>query len=85
MPRELPALAEGISDAISGLTEVSDDLQEISRGMHPAILSKGGLGPAIRTLARRSAVPVDLHVAVDQLAARIGRSRCLLRCRRSVD
>ncbi len=66
VPRELPALAEGISDAISGLTEVSDDLQEISRGMHPAILSKGGLGPAIRTLARRSAVPVDLHVAVDQ-------------------
>jgi signal transduction histidine kinase len=34
--------------------------------MHPAILSKGGLGPAIRTLARRSAVPVDLHVAVDR-------------------
>lgn len=66
VPRELPALAEGISDAISGLSEVSNDLQEISRGMHPAILSKGGLGPAIRTLARRSAVPVDLHVAVDQ-------------------
>ena len=34
--------------------------------MHPAILSKGGLGPAMRTLARRSAVPVELHVAVDQ-------------------
>ena len=66
MPPELPALAEGISEAISGLAEVSDDLQEISRGMHPAILSKGGLGPAIRTLARRSAVPVDLHVAVDR-------------------
>ena len=66
VPRELPAVAQGISDAISGLTEVSDDLQEISRGMHPAILSKGGLGPAIKTLARRSAVPVDLHVAVDQ-------------------
>lgn len=63
---ELPALATGISDAISGLTEVSGELQEISRGMHPAILSKGGLGPAIRTLARRSAVPVDLHVSVDQ-------------------
>lgn len=66
VPRELPALAEGISDAISGLTEVSDELQEISRGMHPAILSKGGLGPAMRTLGRRSAVPVELHVAVDQ-------------------
>jgi signal transduction histidine kinase len=69
VPRELPVLAEGISDAISGLAEVSDDLQEISRGMHPAILSKGGLGPALRTLARRSAVPVDLHVAVAQRLA----------------
>ena len=66
VPPELPALAEQIWDAISGLTEVSDDLREISRGMHPAILSKGGLGPAIKTLARRSAVPVDLHVDVDQ-------------------
>jgi hypothetical protein len=29
---------------------------------HPAILSKGGLGPALKTLARRSAVPVDLDL-----------------------
>ena len=51
---------------MSGLTEVSGELQEISRGMHPAILSKGGLAPALKTLARRSVVPVDLHVVVDQ-------------------
>jgi signal transduction histidine kinase len=31
---------------------------------HPAILSKGGLGPALKTLARRSAVPVDLDLGV---------------------
>ena len=36
----------------------------MSRGIHPAILSKGGLGPALRTLARRSATPVNLDVAV---------------------
>jgi signal transduction histidine kinase len=41
------------------------DLQELSRGIHPAILSRGGLAPALRTLARRSSVPVDLDVAVD--------------------
>jgi len=39
---------------------VSTDLQELSRGIHPAILSKGGLGPAIKVLARRSAIPVEL-------------------------
>ncbi|MET0886331.1 MAG: GAF domain-containing protein, partial [Mycetocola sp.] len=66
VPPELPALADQISDAIAGLTGVSDDLQEISRGIHPAILSKGGLGPAIKTLARRSAIPVELHLAVDR-------------------
>jgi len=66
VPPELPALAEQISDAIAGLTGVSDDLQDISRGIHPAILSKGGLGPAIKTLARRSAIPVELHLAVDR-------------------
>ena len=47
------------------LDEVMDELREISRGIHPAILSEGGLGPALRTLARRSAVPVRLDVQTD--------------------
>jgi signal transduction histidine kinase len=47
-----------------GLSSVFDELREISHGIHPAILSKGGLGPALRALGRSSAVPVetDLHV-----------------------
>jgi signal transduction histidine kinase len=48
-----------------GLTGALDDLVEISRGIHPAILAKGGLTPALRTLARRSAVPVELEVSVE--------------------
>jgi signal transduction histidine kinase len=47
------------------LNEVHEELREISRGIHPAILSEGGLGPALRTLARRSAVPVELDVQAD--------------------
>jgi signal transduction histidine kinase len=42
-----------------------NDLQELSRGIHPAILAEGGLGPALRTLARRSAIPVELDVTTD--------------------
>jgi signal transduction histidine kinase len=42
-----------------------EDLQEISRGIHPAILSKGGLGPALQALAHRSAIPVDLEITTD--------------------
>ena len=66
VPPECPALGEQISDAVAGLTDVSDELQEISRGMHPAVLSRGGLGPAIKMLARRSTIPVELELTVDQ-------------------
>jgi signal transduction histidine kinase len=48
----------------AGLADAAAELQELSRGIHPAILSDGGLGPALRTLARRSAVPVDLEVTM---------------------
>jgi signal transduction histidine kinase len=44
---------------------VLEELREISRGLHPAILSEAGLAPALRALARRSLVPVELDVHVD--------------------
>jgi signal transduction histidine kinase len=62
VPPQLPALRAGIGQVAEELTEVLDELRELSRGIHPAILSEGGLGPALRTLARRSSVPVTLHV-----------------------
>jgi signal transduction histidine kinase len=55
-------LRAGLSRIATGLADAVAELQELSRGIHPAILSEGGLGPALRTLARRSAVPVDLDV-----------------------
>jgi signal transduction histidine kinase len=66
IPAESQELCDRLSHVVAGLAGVSADLQEISRGIHPAILSKGGLGPAIKTLARRSAVPVDLDLNVDR-------------------
>ena len=53
-----------ISELVTTVAGVSTDLQELSRGIHPAILSKGGLGPALNALARRSAVWVKLDLAV---------------------
>ena len=61
-PAELPQLRAGIGQVAEQLTEVLAELRRISRGIHPSILSEGGLGPALRTLARRSAIPVELHV-----------------------
>jgi signal transduction histidine kinase len=46
------------------LREALGELQELSHGIHPAILSQGGLGPALNALARRSVVPVELDVQV---------------------
>jgi signal transduction histidine kinase len=66
LPPELNGLRKNLSDVVIGLTGVSKDLQEISRGIHPAILSRGGLGPALKTLARRSAVPVALRLGIDR-------------------
>jgi signal transduction histidine kinase len=42
-----------------------EELQEISRGIHPAILAQGGLAAALKTLAGRSAVPVLLEVRAE--------------------
>ena len=54
-----------MADAAAELMGVIDDLREISRGIHPAILSEAGLRPALRALGRRSAVPVELDLRVD--------------------
>lgn len=59
-------LREQLSAAVAGLAELYSDLQELSRGMHPAVLSKGGLPAALKALARRSTVPVELTVEVDR-------------------
>jgi signal transduction histidine kinase len=45
---------------------VLDELREIARGLHPAVLSEGGLEPALRALARRSAIPVELDLRTNR-------------------
>jgi len=44
---------------------VLDGLREIALGLHPAILAEGGLGPALKTLANRSPIPVELDVRIE--------------------
>jgi signal transduction histidine kinase len=66
IPAEHQQLRNQVSNVIDGVVGVSTELQQISRGIHPAILSKGGIGPAIKTLARRSAFPVEIDLNVDR-------------------
>jgi signal transduction histidine kinase len=65
VPPELDEVHQALASAGAELDEILGDLRELSRGIHPAILSEGGLGPALRTLARRSAVPVELQMATE--------------------
>jgi signal transduction histidine kinase len=62
LPAEFAGVTAEIDSAAAGLTSALNELQEIARGIHPAILAEGGLVPALRTLARRAAVPVNLDV-----------------------
>jgi signal transduction histidine kinase len=60
---EAPPGLEGSLSRIAGqVTDVLDQVREISRGIHPAILSEAGLTLALKALARRSAVPVELDL-----------------------
>jgi signal transduction histidine kinase len=57
-----PGLEGGLSRIAERVTGVFDRVREISHGIHPAILSEQGLTPALKALARRSAVPVELDL-----------------------
>jgi signal transduction histidine kinase len=72
VPAQLGELNGELSRVAEGLTSVLEELREIARGIHPAVLAEGGLGPALRTLARRSPIPVQLEVrAAERLPERI--------------
>jgi signal transduction histidine kinase len=62
VPAQHGELERELSHVAEGLASVSDELREIAHGIHPAILSEGGLEPALKALCRRSAVPVELDV-----------------------
>jgi signal transduction histidine kinase len=62
LPAELATVRADLCQVAEELTEAQEELRELARGLHPAMLSQAGLVPALRTLARRSAVPVTLCI-----------------------
>jgi signal transduction histidine kinase len=51
-----------LAEASEELEEAMEELREVTRGIHPAILTEGGLNPALKAMARRSTLPVDLDL-----------------------
>jgi len=65
-PSELDEHQAELDRVVEGLTNVLEGLREIALGIHPANLAEGGLGPALKTVARRSPIPVELDVRVEE-------------------
>ena len=59
IPRILGGAGEELALALQ-------ELRELARGLHPAILTDRGLAPALETLAERASVPVELEVDLDR-------------------
>jgi signal transduction histidine kinase len=66
-PPEVEELRAKVARTERVLGDVLEQLREISSGIHPPTLSRGGLRPALRALARRCAVPVDLDLRAERL------------------
>jgi signal transduction histidine kinase len=65
-PQGAVPLVEAIREE---LTEALDELRELARGIHPAILSNHGLRPALEVVAKRSSVPVKLSAPEERFPA----------------
>jgi signal transduction histidine kinase len=64
-PPEPGALAAELDRCVAEINSTLEELQETARGIHPAILARGGLRPALRALARRCPVPVQVRMHAD--------------------
>ena len=59
-----PDLKKSLSDAGEQLQSAIDELRSLARGIHPAVLTERGLGPALTSLAERSTVPVIVEAGL---------------------
>ena len=66
-----PELTTLLSDASVELDLALGELRELARGIHPAVLSRAGLGPAVATLAERCPIPVDVSVTEGRCASAV--------------
>jgi signal transduction histidine kinase len=55
-------VAELVEEALASAESGFDEVRELARGIHPRVLSSGGLGPAVAALARRSPIPVTVDI-----------------------
>jgi signal transduction histidine kinase len=58
------ALKASVTQAADQLQTAIAELRELARGIHPAILTDRGLGPAVNSLVERCPIPVEVQNSV---------------------
>jgi PAS domain S-box-containing protein len=63
-----PGAAERLlAQATEELSQALEELRELARGIHPAILSDRGLGPALEALVAKSPLVIDMKLVEERL------------------
>jgi signal transduction histidine kinase len=62
-------LEAGLDDAAGELQGAIVELRELARGIHPAVLTEAGLGPAIDNLVERSTITTEVAALPDRRLA----------------
>ena len=65
MPPGSGEARQELAEASNMVAEAMNDVRAVSRGVHPAILSEGGLVPALKAVSRASALPMELDLRVE--------------------
>lgn len=60
-----PAFLDRLDNTSAELVAAIEELRELARGIHPAVLTEDGLRVAVTSLARRASLPVKVDVSVD--------------------
>ena len=69
--RSDPTTAQMLDGSIRSLRQALDELRSLARGIHPTILLEAGLAPAIRTLAERCPIPVEVTGELERMEPRL--------------
>jgi signal transduction histidine kinase len=66
LPGDYPEVRAALSETVADLNAATDEVREVAQGIHPAILTQGGLAPALRTLARGYPIPVEVTTTSEE-------------------
>lgn len=76
-----PELERILADAVGQLQAAVEELRELARGVHPAVLTEEGLAGALESLAARTPLPVEILAAPeDRLSEEIEAAAYFVAC-----